>query len=350
MESQDADTKVYADVSLHVLWDAQDHISIFRKDTGNRDYVFSGLTGDNAGEFAEAEGGITEPGETLPYFYAFYPYASATTISTDGTIACTLPETQAYREGSFGLGASPMVAVAEDNLLLFKNAGTFLALQLYGNGISVSKIAFRGNKNEKLAGPATIQTTLDGDPVLTMVGEGTTEEVRIVCEEPVALGADGENATVFWFVLPPTTFEEGFTITVEDSEGNIYRKTSNKNRTLARNRLLRMQAFELVKPGFGIYPASGEPYVYDPATDQMNIYEAEGNGWFRFLHIPDLTMYELGPIPLDLAENGTFSATLTVTTAGEVGSSASYDLEAYSFQNGTLKLATEAGDRFIIRF
>ena len=326
MESQEDGTKVYADGDLRVRWDAEDRISIFRKETGNREYVFLGETGANAGEFAEAEGSNPVPGETLPYNYAVYPYSSETSIDTEGTISLTLPGEQAYRENTFGRGVSPMVAVSEDYSLIFKNAGTFLAVQLYGDGITVSGITFRGNKQEKLAGSATITTALDGAPVLSVTGEETSEEVSIVCASPVTIGIDSEHATVFWFVLPPTAFEEGFTVLVEDSEGNIYRKTSNKERTLVRNHLLRMQAFELVKPGFGIYPASGEPYVYDPLTDQMNIYEAEGNGWFRFLHIPDLTMYELGPIPLDatLWAEG-IDAHLVVSQEGIAGEPVDYN-------------------------
>ena len=348
--TETADTKVYADEDFHIRWTADDRVSIFRRDTGNREYVFSGATGDNAGEFEEASTG-TATGEALPYVYAVYPYAAGTTIGTDGAIAYTLPVEQAYGENTFGLGASPMVAVTEDQFLYFKNAGTFLVIQLYGNGVSVANVTLRGNKEEKLSGPATIQAGLDGDPILTLAGEGVSGEVRIHCVEPVALDADATNAKAFWFVLPPTTFEEGFTVTVEDSEGNIYEKSSSKKRTLARNHVLRMKAFELVESGFGIYPASGDAYVYDPSTDQMNIYEAEGSGWFRFLVIPDLKMYELGPIPLDLAQGGTFSTDLTVTTGGVQESSTSYDLKVLSLQDdGTLKLGTDAGDRFIIRF
>ena len=348
IESQ-ADSKVYSDANLNVHWDAGDRISIFRKDTGNREYIFTGSTGDNSGEFEELADSSMAAGEALPYFYAVYPYDAGTAVATDGTISCTLPAVQSYRENTFGLGAGTMVAVSEDNFLAFKNVGTLLAIQLYGNGISVAGITLHGNKHEKLAGPATIRMEPGGDPVVTMAGEEASEEVRLVCAEPVALGADSDNAKIFWFVLPPTTFEEGFSITVEDAGGNTYEKSTAKELTLGRNHLSRMKAFELAVFGFGLYPVSGDPYVYNPATDQMNIYEAEGNGWFRFL-VPTLKIYELGPIPLDVAQGSTFSATLTVTTAGIRNSSVSYDVTADSFQDGKLDLATAAGDRFIIRF
>jgi len=46
---EDADTKVFADKDLKVLWDADDCISIFNKYTYNRKYRFQGETGATAG-------------------------------------------------------------------------------------------------------------------------------------------------------------------------------------------------------------------------------------------------------------------------------------------------------------
>ena len=350
MESPGEETKVFLTENLKVRWDADDRVSIFRKDTGNNEYRFAGETGAGGGAFEEAWTGPAATGDALPYNYAVYPYSAATTVGTDGAIDLTLPGEQAYREGSFGPGANTMVAVASDSHLTFKNVGAFLGIRLYGNGLSVRKVTLRGNKGEILSGPATVRMGLQGAPSVTMASEGTSEEVSVVCAEPVAVGADSEHATVFWFVLPPTTFKEGFTVRMEDSQGFLYEKSTSNKVVLERNDLLRMAAFEAVAMGFGIYPASGTPYVYEKTRDQMNIYEAEGNAWFRFLR-PDLKMYELGPIPLDVAVGSTFTATLTATTAGTPdGTAEEYDLTVLSSRNGVLTLMSGAGDRFIIRF
>ncbi len=349
-EGQEEDTKVFLDENLKIRWDADDRISIFRKDVGNNEYRFAGVTGDNAGYFEEAWTGAAATGAAVPYNYAVYPYSSGTTLGTDGVLSLSLPGEQSYREGSFGAGANTMVAVTSGIHLVFKNVGTFLGVCLYGADVSVSRITLCGKKGEKLSGAATVQMAPQGTPSVTMAAEGTSTEVSVVCAEPVALGADSEHATVFWFVLPPTTFEEGFTVTVEDGGGHAFVKSTDRSVTLSRNGLVRMAAFEVDFAGFGIYPASGEAYVYDGATDQMNIYEAEGNGWFRFLR-PDLKMYELGPIPLDVVAGSTFSATLTATTAGiPEGTAEAFSLTAQSFNAGTLVLVSGAGDRFILRF
>jgi hypothetical protein len=82
----------------------------------------------------------------------------------------------------------------------------------------------------------------------------------------------------------------------------------------------------------------------------MNIYEAEGNGWFRFL-VPPLKVYQLGPIPLDIAKDDTVEHVgLTISTSGVQDSEAFYDLTVRSFQGGILTLASADGDQFVIRF
>ncbi|MBQ8652403.1 MAG: hypothetical protein IJ477_03700, partial [Alistipes sp.] len=48
---------------------------------------------------------------------------------------------------------------------------------------------------------------------------GTGNSVTLNCEEPVAISDSSESPTEFWVVLPPVTFAEGFTLTVENAEG-----------------------------------------------------------------------------------------------------------------------------------
>lgn len=351
VESSDADSRVYVNEDLKVRWNAKDQVSIFAKNTANQQYEFQGEEGANAGYF-DAVNASGATGDALSYNYAVYPYAEATTISTAGAISVTLPQEQAYRAGSFGLGANTMVSVTEDNQLLFKNVGTYMTVSLYGSDLTVSRITLQGKANEKLAGMATVEMALGGDPTVAMgTGENVFETVSIVCAEPVAIGTTAETATEFWFVLPPTRFTAGFTITVEDGEGNTYEKSTGKEFNLTRNRVLKMAAFELTPLGFGIYPAGGEGFVYDMATDQMNIYEAEGSVWFRFLRVSDaLVMYELGPIPADAVAGATVSPSLTVVTNGASAEPVPYSLTVQSLKNGVMNLASADGDRFVIRF
>lgn len=345
------ETKVYADEYLNVRWNANDKVSIFAKQDINQEYRFAGDDGANAGEFARGSQEGTGTGSSLPYNYAIYPYSSATSISAEGVLSVVLPADQTYKADSFGPGASTMVAVSEDNNLLFKNVGAFVSINLYGDDVAVSRITLKGHQGEKLAGSASIQMAPGGTPVLTMSDENVFTTITLVCADPIKVGADAEHATSFWMVLPPTKFDDGFTVTVEDSNGRCYMKSTSKEIEFTRSKLKRMKAFDCAVLEFGLYPVSGESFFYDPTTDQMNIYEAVGNAWFRFLRVPDLTMYELGPIALDQTEweNG-ISTQLVVWEDGVAGLPVDFDLSVLSYQGGILNLVSGNGDQFVLRF
>ena len=94
-EPADTDTRVFADSRLRVLWNEADHISIFERTTYNREFEFTGDTGDTAGDFEPVPssgsgyhtGGDIEDG----YVYAVYPYDSRNKCDYDGKLTVTFP-------------------------------------------------------------------------------------------------------------------------------------------------------------------------------------------------------------------------------------------------------------------
>ena len=240
-----ADTKTYVDgmgegVRMH--WTAQDAVSLWGGAVDGK-YVFQGETGDRGGSF-EKESAIA--GAQTSRFYAVYPYAEANQLVEDGVISVTLPTKQKYVEDSFGLGTAWMTAVTadlNDHHLTFKNAMGFLKLQIYG-GATIDNIVLRGNKGEKLSGAATISVAYGSDPVLTVTGDGTT--IKLNCSSKVT-GAKKSEATAFWFAVPPMTFEEGFTVDVTDTDGNVTTQARSTSFEIERNTITSMAAFEVVK-------------------------------------------------------------------------------------------------------
>ena len=104
-EQSYADTKVYADDQLRVLWNEDDRITIFNKNTYNQQYRFSGEDGDNAGGFKKIECDdefITS--NPLEHIYAVYPYRESNRVSNDGVLTASIPSEQNYKEASFGVG------------------------------------------------------------------------------------------------------------------------------------------------------------------------------------------------------------------------------------------------------
>ena len=257
------ETKVYADANLKVLWNADDRVCVFNKCTDNEEYRCDGNTGDDSGTFSRIGNEVS--GSNLQHVYSVYPYSSSTTINAQGTLSLTLPAVQTYKLNSFDSGTNTMVSVTDDDQLQFYNAGGYLALKLYGAGISVSKITLHGSKSEKLAGPAAI-TILPGETPSVSMAESAADMVELVCDPPVQLAASRNQYTVFWFVIPPTTFSEGFTVNITVAQGDTDEKSTSKSITISRNTLVKMAPLELTQDGI-VNHQYGDDDNWDPNTN-----------------------------------------------------------------------------------
>ena len=245
--SDSPSTKVYADENMKVLWNEGDQITIFNKITYNHGFEFDGEDGDTAGgfeQFTDEPTGFYTVGD-LDYYYAVYPYNTGTKINNSGQMTVMLPSEQSYKENSFGIGANTMVAVSDSPRLKFKNVGGYLSLRLYGDNVKVSRVTIKGNNSEKIAGKAKVTIPLGGVPT-TVMDNTATDEISIVCNPAVQIGADAEHYTNFWFVIPPVTFSGGFTITVTDELGGTFVMTTVRNLTVTRNHLDWMSPLEVV--------------------------------------------------------------------------------------------------------
>lgn len=274
----DPETKVYADRDMRILWHADDRISVFNRNTSNEEYRFTGESGANAGSFTKVTNDGPSGGSGIPGVYAVYPYQASTQISGQGELTVILPTNQAYADHSFGPGANAMVSATTDDELMFKNVGGYLVLKLYGEGASVSSVKLRGNDGERLAGKATVNAPFDGAPVLEMQADASTQEVVLTCPESVALGATADDFKEFWFVLPPTTFSQGFTITVTGPDGAHFEKSTSKSITIGRNRLSRMSPVEVV--------LEDAQQVHQEEIDFLvKLYDSTGgDSWFDHTH------------------------------------------------------------------
>ena len=248
------DSRTYLEDGLYSRWMEGDRISLFDGSTLNREYIFAGETGDNGGTFFM----LSKPkgmGTTLITNYAVYPYDEKVKITSDGIITTTLPAKQHYAENSYGLGDNTMVAVTkntEDTFLNFKNVGGCIKLQLFGDDVTVKSITLTGNNGEKIAGKATITATYNQAPIVTMADDATTF-VSLDCDKGVKIGTSAKEATAFWMVLPPVTFEKGITVTVTDVDGKMFTQTTPKELTMVRNVVKPMAAVE-VKPESVVIP------------------------------------------------------------------------------------------------
>ena len=240
------DTRTYVEEGNLLRWNEGDQITIFDSNTLNQQYQFDGETGDNGGTFSKVNNPFGT-GNDLNCHYAVYPYNKDIKITETGVITADLPTEQSYAENSFGLGANTMVAVTkdvDDTFLKFKNVGGYLKLQLYGENLTIKSITLTGNNHEKIAGKATVTPAYEQTPTLAMSDDATTR-ITLDCGDGVKIGATAETATAFWIVVPPTTFEEGLTITVTEIDGESFTKSTSNAVVVERNIIKPMAVFEV---------------------------------------------------------------------------------------------------------
>ena len=243
------ETKTYVNENLQVRWHADDRISIFNQNSYNQQYRFDGETGANAGSFTKVDGPEFVTGNPIEHIVSLYPYRASTTISEEEGLSVNLPTVQKYVENSFAPGINMMASViTRGEVLMYKNVCGYLKISLYGSGASVSSIKLKGNHGEKLSGNASVTMPLDGLPLVTMAEDASTE-ITLVCETPVSLGSADDECTDFWFVIPPVTFSEGFTVTITGSYGAFqqlsFTKTTSESIDIRRNIITKMSPVDV---------------------------------------------------------------------------------------------------------
>ncbi len=272
----EADSRTYLDENFMLLWHNDDRISLFAT-TYNEEYAFADATGSNSGAFNAVDKDSYVTGNAISTTYAVYPYNAANAISNSEILTIHFPAEQSYAEDSFGRGANTMVAAAQSSsskLLPFRNAGGYMMLKLYGENKTVKSIELKGNNEEVISGAATAEAKYGYLPLITMGTEGG-KSITLTCENAVELGATEAEATTFWIVVPPITFEEGFTITVTDADGGTYTKSTSKPTTINRNEIKSMSALaptftgETENPGIQEVPETWK--IYYTATEKVEI-------------------------------------------------------------------------------
>lgn len=232
----DETEKTTMDSNFDLSWTAGDGISVFCNATDNQKYTFTGNTGDYNGIFTQAGSGSATA--SFSKYYAIYPYDESISCVSEGVFNISYPATQAYTYPRMVSGIAPMAAVTDaigDNTLEFKNLCGFLKVSLYGKG-TVKSIVLKGNNGEKLSGAATVSLSADGAPVITMADDASGE-VTMEMGEGAELVNSSDKPKSFIFVLPPTEFTKGISITVNDVDKRTFEVSSTKALSVARTHL-----------------------------------------------------------------------------------------------------------------
>ena len=289
---EDGETRIQLNEAQKTVWTKGDLVSVFYRSDANQKWQYQGETGERVGDLKRVENATSTTKTTKTV--VVYPYSESYWLNTDTfAIDATLPATQYYTKGSYGVGNNLMVSQSEFTQFSLKSVCGWLKLQLTGDGEVVKSIKFRGNNDEQVAGliyvdTATAEATLasemgstdDNNAGGNLVFDDTIlTEVVLDCGEGVTLGAE---ATSFYISLPPQTFEQGFTVEIEDTEGYVMEQSTAKTFVVERNTISPMAALVFVNPNRPTQPtpANNEIWYTNGSTteattpDKTNVFGA----------------------------------------------------------------------------
>ena len=307
---EDDETRIQLNEAHKTVWTKDDLVSVFYKSNANQKWEYRGETGERVAELYRVDAGTAS--STMNYVVLAYPYSTDYVISTaTGNIEATLPATQHYAAGSYGVGENLMVSRSEFTQFSLKSVCGWLKLQLTGDGEVVNSIKFRGNNSEQVAGLIYVDTETAEATLASKMGDDEDNnvggnlifddtiltEVTLDCGTGVTLGAE---STSFYIVLPPQTFTNGFTVEIECDGYKPMTLSTENELVIERNTIQPMASVKhnatLIIPNNEIWYTNGSateattPYKADVfgANIVSNTYDAK-KGWWVIKFDGDVT-------------------------------------------------------------
>lgn len=254
-------TKTVMDENNNVLWSEEDQLVAFMGTTlGTKYQIKEQYVGTTTGGFSKIdEAGNEEDlesGQEIDHNVVLYPHSTSVWCMKNDSnnptqaykLNVILPETQAYEENSFGIGAFPMIAVSTDNKLTFRNICGGLKLQFKGVD-KIKSIKLEGLGGEKISGKSTVVGYVNGStPTIAMAAtDKSYSHVILDCGEGVQLSE--ATPTTFIIAVPPVEFASGMKITVTDTDGLSRTLTNSSANTIKRSCLTRFPVITYKQDG-----------------------------------------------------------------------------------------------------
>jgi len=288
-------TKTTLSSDFKTYWEATDKIYI-----NTTLYAATPKTPATKADFVKESGS-----DPIPTYKAIYP---ASILDWENGMY-TFPSTQTYNSGKLN---APMYAESNTQNLSFKNICGILDFALKGTAKvkSITVSAF-----EAICGAFVV--TSDG--TVTLYSNSNT--VTLDCGTGVNLNTG--TATHFYISVPPGTYSAGLTVTVKDSDGKTFVKTTTAGVTIARNNLYTFNwtpTFSTPLPPVGAL--SGEFSV----SPTKKVHFSKGNLWSDASVSPQLWSFETNQFDSPLTD-GPYSNSHVFhfywETTGNYGSQAS---------------------------
>ena len=287
IEEFDGLTKTSLNSSNSVVWTEYDEIAIFNgKTLPSRFRVLSSSAGSTVASFDEISANTS--GNAISSNVALYPYDSSLECefiqnSAQGNAYLIdnvlFPDEQSYQKETFANGSFIMAAVTKnlkDKKLKFRNVSGALRLRIKGD-VTVKRITLKGNSGEILAGDASVTAYPDGTAPSVEMHKGGSQTVILNCGSGVAL--NNSSSVEFIIALPPTSFKNGFTVTITDTRGATSEHRTEKSNAVNRSKILNMPEIVFGQNSNELAP-DGCTDISEPGT--ANCYVISKSGDYKF--------------------------------------------------------------------
>ena len=225
-QHKDSETKnVIDDNSAEITWTSGDAINVFFGSSLNSKFVTS-----QEGEIAQFKGSIDVVlggGEGLnddTYLWGVYPY-NAQNKCDGSSVTLSLPATQTAAENTFAKGLFPQIAKSKNFYMSFYNlCGGF---RFSVSSPDIKTVTLSGNNNELVAGKVKV-----GMETVPVVEEMISGETKLTMHAPD--GGYFKPGVHYYFVIFPTRFESGLTLTYYKDETHasyVYTKSYELKRS-----------------------------------------------------------------------------------------------------------------------
>lgn len=207
----------YIDGSNALYWGDGATFGLFKGTTSNEKYTLSSGADSRHGKF-KSDGGEGS-GSSVDGRVAVSPYYAGAVASTSGgvaTIYTVVPSTITFsKAGYYDTGVCPLVAVSgkDKGELSFVAPLGGISVKLTGE-VAIKKVEVTARGGEIINGLMTVTADEDGVSAVKMTDGSSTTVID--CGEGIQLTQVAKDFVVF---LPYGTYEEGFTVKVESTDG-----------------------------------------------------------------------------------------------------------------------------------
>jgi len=281
-------TKTLLD-GVEVKWEKNDEISVFEPSMGKTKharYRLQSGAGTKQGTFAhQANVGEMDAREKT---LAFYPFAENNTFSADGTLTGHLAATTQAM-------VIPMVGEATDpEHIRFFNACGVVKVRLSGTA-RITRLVLQGNAGEPLAGDLSVR--LEGNEVKAGISGNALDKLT---REVGSVQLTESQPAEFCFIIPPTDFKKGFSVTVYDDEGGSMDLSVKQRVEVPRNRLQPMEAVAYAPQ----HAFPGLDAVKDSTVRQycLDHFDANRDGRISYTEAQSVTSMTLDYLPVETLE------------------------------------------------